>query len=50
MVTHTRGISDEFEDFVQPESEMQNEQQTNICKEIQNSKQQQSNWRIITTE
>ncbi len=56
-VTQTRGSSNEFEEFAQPELDIQNEQQTEANeeiqaetnKEIQNLKQQ-SNWNTTTSE
>jgi hypothetical protein len=57
MVTQTGGSSNEFEEFAQPELEIQNEQQTEANeeiqaetnKEIQNLKQQ-SNRNITSSE
>jgi hypothetical protein len=49
MVRETEGSSDEFQDFVEPESDMQNEQGNDVCEEIQNLKQQ-SHGKIITSE
>jgi hypothetical protein len=49
VVTQTGGSSNDFEEFAQPELDIQNEQQTEENKEIQNLKQQ-SNWNITTSE
>ena len=49
MVTQTGGSSNEFEEFAQPELDIQNEQQTEANEEIQNLKQQ-SNRNITTSE
>ncbi len=49
MVRQMGGSSDEFQDFSKPESDMQNEQQNEVCEENQNLKQQ-SNGKINTSE
>ncbi len=57
IVTQTGGNSNEFEEFAQPELDIQKERQTEaneeiraeINKEIQKLKQQ-SNWNIIASE